>query len=186
MAPSQIMQQNAMIPSFQRILSGFTNSRGVSVALVSLGRRNLKLIAIPNKIIAMIITKWCNGMMPLPIITAPIPAAVKPAKLQKPWKDAMILRPYLTSTPTAWVLMAILDMLPAIPKSKRSPIKKAGVEAKPKHTRLKVYKVNAMAAILLLPNLVTSQPDKGKAIMDPAGSANNTIPSKASERFNCC
>src|SRR6476661_8491966 len=98
----------------------------------------------------------------------------------------MILRPYLTSTPTAWVLMAILEMLPAIPKRRRSPIKKPVLSAKPNRTRLDVYNNNAIEAILLLPYLVTNHPDNGNAIMDPAGSANNTIPSKASERSRCC
>jgi len=98
----------------------------------------------------------------------------------------MILRPYLTSTPTACVLMAILDILPAIPKRRRSPIKKLVLPAKPRSTRLKVYNNKAIEAIFLLPYLVTNHPDKGKAIMDPAGSANNTIPNKASERFSCC
>jgi hypothetical protein len=77
-------------------------------------------------------------------------------------------------------------MLPAIPKRRRSPIKKLILSAKPRSTRLDVYNNNAIEAILLLPYLVTNHPDKGKAIMDPAGSANNTTPSKASERFRCC
>lgn len=41
----------------------------------------------------------------------------------------------------------------------------------------------AIVAIFLLPNLATSQPDKGKLSIDPTGNANKTPPSAAS--FKC-
>src|SRR6476620_8456869 len=103
------MLQKAINPSLSKVSSGFAKI-GWEAARLSVGNNCLKNNKTSESAIAVIIAKCTGGIIWAAIITEPISAPEKPARLHTPWNEAIIERPYIASTPTAWVFAAMLHI----------------------------------------------------------------------------
>lgn len=115
----------------------------------------------------------------MPIINAPIEPPTKPAKLHKPWKLAIMLRPYKRSTPTAWVLTDMLYKFPQMPNRYNEPISNGVELASPSNNSAAGYNIDATDKMVLLPCFVTRLPETKRPVICPIGNANNTPPNAA-------
>ena len=91
-------------------------------------------------------------------------------------------RPYIFSTPTAWVFMAMLTKLAHRPKKKRAITNCQTEPANAKEINVKGYNNAAQIINCLLPKRAVSQPDNGRLTNWPTGSAKSTPPKAASLR----
>lgn len=80
----------------------------------------------------------------------------------------------------ACVLMEMLTRLPPTPNRNNETTRCHVIVAKPMDTMARTYKILAASATFLLPRRVTNHPANGRPAIEPAGSANNTLPRPAS------
>ena len=136
------MQPNAMTPSIiingvgEKIVRFLRASAGSGSGLMSSGRIKFRATSVTATLKTKTPAKfWKISTLFAASIALKIPPQ-NPARLQSPWKDDIIERPYTHSTPTACVFIDMLLRFAATPKHMSVANSAVGVSARDRATSI--------------------------------------------------